>query len=80
LDIIRVLSLVVIAVGFAMALGSKLIVGKFGLDKNIACEFEHEMNEAELREYKFTKAVVNFKMWGMAVALPGIVLFIIAYK
>lgn len=78
--VLKILALVFMVVGFSMALGSKPIVGKFGLDKNVICDFEHEMNEVELREYKYNKAVVNFKMLGMLVALPGIILFIFAFR
>ncbi len=80
MQILKILSFVFMVAGFSMALGSKLIVGKFALDKNMTCDFEHEMSGEELRDYKFNKAVVNFKMMGMLVALPGIILFIVSFK
>lgn len=77
---LRVLSLVLIAAGFAMVFAARWAVGKFGLDSSVKCEFDHEMGEDELKQYKYNKAVVNFKMYGMLAAVPGLVLFFIAFR
>jgi hypothetical protein len=38
------------------------------------------MDEEELEDYKLTKATVNMKMYGMLIALPGIILTLVAFK
>jgi hypothetical protein len=63
-----------------MVFGAKFIVAKFNLNKDVKCEFEHQMSEEELEQYKVNKAVVNLKMLGMLVALPGLILIIVAFK
>jgi NADH:ubiquinone oxidoreductase subunit 3 (subunit A) len=75
-----ILSIVIMAVGFAMVYASRFIVKKYGLDKKQKCEHESEMTAEEVEQYKFNKAVLNFKMLGMLVSIPGVVLFIINFK
>ena len=80
MQILRIFSVLFIVAGFIMVLAAKWIVSKYGLDKNTACDFEFEMSEEELRQYKYNKAVANFKILGMAVALPGFILFFVAFR
>lgn len=75
-----ILSIVIMAVGFAMVYASRFIVKKYGLDKKQKCEHEREMTAEEVEQYKINKAVLNFKMLGMLVSIPGVVLFIINFK
>lgn len=63
-----------------MAIAAKSLVSRFNLDRNTKCDFEHEMNEEELKQYCFNKTVVNLKMLGMLIALPGIILLVVAFK
>lgn len=77
---LRILALVFIAAGFSMVFAAGFIVKRYKLDKNAECEFEDEMTEQEIELYKFRKATVNFKMLGMLVALPGLILFIILFR
>lgn len=77
---LRILSLVIIAAGFITVFLAKGLVRKYKLDVKQKCNFEHEMNEEELNQYKFNKAVVNIKMLGLLIALPGLILMVIAFK
>ncbi|HHV98232.1 MAG TPA: hypothetical protein GXX36_01440 [Clostridiaceae bacterium] len=63
-----------------MVFASRWLVSKYRLDNNIKCDFENVFSEEELKEYKFNKAVVNLKMLGMLIALPGIALILIAFR
>ncbi len=63
-----------------MTIGAKKIVAKFKLDEKAKCDFENEMSEEDLRDYKFNKAVVNIKMIGMVIMLPGFVCVLLAFK
>lgn len=78
--ILRILAFVFTIPGVFMVFASNWAVEKFNLVDKTQVEFEHEMNEEELRQYKFSKAVVNFKMLGMLVALPGFILIIIGFR
>lgn len=80
MQILRVVSIILLVIGFGMVAMARWAVEKFELNRNAVCDFEHEMSEDELKQYKVNKAVVNFKMLGMLVALPGLVLFIIGFR
>ncbi len=77
---LKILSLVIIAAGFATVFLAKSLVRKYKLDLKQKCDFEHEMNEEELSQFKFNKAVVNVKMIGLLIALPGLILMFITFK
>jgi len=77
---IKMLAILFLAAGFAMVFTARSFVRKYKLDRNTRCEFENEMTEEEIEQYKFNKAVVNFKMLGLIVALPGLVLVLIAFR
>ena len=66
--------------GFCVVLAAKNLVKKFKLEEKVEIKFEHEMNEEEMAQYKFMKATVNVKIYGMLVALPGIILTLVAFK
>lgn len=66
--------------GVILVFASRLLVERYNLDRNIKCDFENEISEQELKEYKYNKAVVNLKMMGMLIALPGIALTLIAFR
>ena len=74
---LEILALVIMAIGFAMVYASKAIVKKYDLAKKQNCDHADQMSEEEVEEYKYNKAVVNFKMIGLAVTIPGLVLFIL---
>lgn len=78
--LLKILAFVFIVPGVLMVFGARGIVSRFKLDRDIKCDFEHEMSEDELIQYKCNKAVVNLKMLGMLIALPGFILFLIAFR
>ncbi|MDP4180074.1 MAG: hypothetical protein Q8942_03160 [Bacillota bacterium] len=77
---IKILAVLIIVVGFLTVIGAKFIVKRFELNKKVVCNMENELSEEEVASYKFTKAVVNCKMIGMLIALPGIIMFLFAFK
>ncbi len=80
MDLYEILSLVVIAVGFAISYMAKAIVKKFGLKEKQECENSAEMTEEEINEYKQNKAVYRMKLTGLAISIPGLVLFILSFR
>lgn len=78
--ILKILGFLFLIAGFGTVFSAKSLVRKYNLDNNTKCDFEHEMNEEELKQYKFDKASVNLKMAGMLVSIPGLVLVLIAFK
>ena len=77
---LKVFGFLFLAAGFGTVFGAKKLVRKFNLDSNTKCDFEHEMTEEELKQYKFDKAAVNVKMYGMLVSIPGLVLTLMAFR
>ena len=77
---LEILSLVIMAAGFAMVYASKAIVKKYNLAQKQSCVHADEMSAEEVEEYKYNKAVVNFKMMGLVVSIPGLVLFILCFR
>lgn len=77
---LKVIAFIFLVVGALMVYTARPIVSKFALDAGIKCDFENEMSEEELRDYKFKRAVVNFKMIGMLVILPGLIMVLMLYK
>lgn len=78
--ILKILSFVFLIPGFLTVFLARMIVNKTGLNKKMKVDFENEMTEEELEKYKFNKALVNVKMLGMLIALPGMVFLFIAFK
>lgn len=77
---LKVIGFIFLIPGVLMVFASRWLVSKYRLDNNIKCDFENVFSEEELKEYKFNKAVVNLKMLGMLIALPGIALILIAFR
>ncbi|MDP4094910.1 MAG: hypothetical protein Q8920_16315 [Bacillota bacterium] len=78
--ILKILSVILMVSGFLLVALSKFLVRKFKLNEKQTCNFENEMSENELCEYLYNKAVVNMKMLGMLIALPGIVIMVVVFK
>lgn len=74
---VEVAGLMLMVPGFAVVYLAKIIVDKYRLNEKAVCDFEDELTEEELAEYKFNKAILNVKMMGMAISLPGLILFAI---
>ncbi len=80
MQIFRVVSVILLVIGFGTAAVARFAVDKFDLSRNAVCDFEHEMSEDELKQYKYNKAVVKIKILGVFIALPGLVLFMISFR
>jgi len=80
MEFLQIVAFMLLIAGAVLVFGARKIVRKYGLDRKAKCNFEHEMTEEELENYKINKAVVNTKMLGMLVALPGIVLILVLFK
>lgn len=77
---LKILMFLSIAAGFATVLAAKVIVKRFKINEKTKCDFEHEMTDEELEKYLFNKAVLNVKMLGMLIALPGLILVLFIYR
>lgn len=77
---IEILAIVIMAAGFVMVIAAKGIVNKYQLAKKQTCEHAEEMSEEEVEDYKYNKAVLSFKMKGLVVTIPGLILFILGNK
>lgn len=77
---LQILGVIDFVMGAAVVVAARSIVNKYKLNEKSNCEFENEMTEEELYNYKVNKAVVNTKMIGMALALPGLILILYAFK
>jgi hypothetical protein len=78
--IFKVLAFVFLIPGFGLALAAGWVVDRFRLEESQTCDFEEEMDAEELKRYKHNKVVINTKMMGMLIALPGIILMILAFR
>ena len=78
--ILKVLGVLFAIAGAIIIFGARGIVTKFNLDKDVKCGFQHNMEEEDINRFKNDKAVVNMKMWGLIVALPGFIMILIAFK
>jgi hypothetical protein len=78
--VLKIMAAVLLLAGFGTVLGARSIVKSFGMDQKVEVTFENEMNEEEIAKYKLSKAILNVKTAGMLIALPGIILTLIAFK
>lgn len=69
-----IVGLVIMGIGFALVYAARYIVKKYDLASRQKCEHEAEMEAEEVENYKMNKAVVNIKIIGFVLALPGLVL------
>ena len=77
---LRILAFVFLIPGLAIVYSARRIVEKYSLHDKVECEYEAEMSDEEIAAYKLNKAVVNLKMIGMLIALPGFILAVIAFR
>lgn len=75
---LEILGLLLMVPGAVTIYLAKMIVSKHRLYEKITCNFEEELTEEELTEYKSNKAVLTVKTMGMMLLLPGLILIIIA--
>lgn len=76
----RVLAILFILAGSVMVFGARVFVDRFQLQLKSTIDFEHQMDQEEMEQYKMTKAVVNFKMLGLLAALPGFIFIILGFR
>lgn len=67
-------------IGAVLVMFARTLVKRMGWGEKVSCDFEHEMTEQELLEYKNNKAVVNTKMIGMLISLPGLVIILYVFQ
>ena len=77
---LQVISILFILAGSVSVYFATFIGRKYNLAERVSCEYESSMSEEELLDYKNSKAVFNVKILGMLLALPGVILVIIAFK
>lgn len=80
MELMEILSLVILAVGFGTVYAAKTIVKRFRLQEKQKCENASEMTEEEVETYKYNKAIFNVKITGLVVSIPGLVLFILSFR
>lgn len=78
--ILKILAFLFLIPGVIMVFAAKLAVKKFNLAEKTKINSAYEMDEEESKQYKYLKAIVNFKMLGLLVALPGFILIIIGFR
>lgn len=78
--LLKILSFVFLLPGVFLIFAARFLVSRYKLDEKVKCDFAHEMDEDGLKEYKMNKAVLNVKMFGMLVALPGFILILLVFK
>jgi len=77
---LKIIAGIILLIGFGTVLGAKNLVKRFNLNQKVSVNFENEMNEEEIAQYRQNKAIVNVKLVGMLIALPGIVLTLIVFR
>jgi hypothetical protein len=78
--LLKLLAFVFLIPGFGLVFAAKRLVQKYQLDEKVKLGEAGDMSEEEIKNYKYNKALVNLKMLGMAIAMPGIVLVFIAFR
>jgi hypothetical protein len=78
--IYKVAGLIFLAVGFGIVYAAGALVRKFRLDEKVKYSFENELSEEEVASYKRERAMVNTKMLGLIIAIPGIILIVLSFR
>ncbi|MHB8963405.1 MAG: hypothetical protein ACYC5K_09665 [Saccharofermentanales bacterium] len=80
--ILQVLGILVLAVGVFIVYAAPRIVEKRGLDekKTIDADRAAGLSEEEIKKLKRESAILDLKIKGVLVALPGAILILIMYK
>ncbi len=77
MDLLDIISLIVLAIGFIIVLSAKAIVKKLNLVEKQKCQNASEMTEDEIQEYKYNTAIFKTKIAGLVILLPGLILLFI---
>jgi hypothetical protein len=80
--ILQVLGILILAVGVFIVYAAPRIVEKRRLDekKTVDAERAEGLTEEEIRKIKRESAILDLKIKGVFVALPGAILILIMYK
>lgn len=80
MDLLDIISLVILAIGFITVLSAKVIVKKLNLVEKQICEHASEMTEEEVHDYKYNTAIFKTKLIGLAITVPGLILLFISFR
>ena len=79
--LIRILSLVLLAMGAVVVYGAKLINKKLGIEARLKAPKDFEFKDREDEEkYMQQKALAAIKVFGLVFLIPGIILVFIAFR
>ncbi|HHW48677.1 MAG TPA: hypothetical protein GXX14_08700 [Clostridiaceae bacterium] len=78
--VLKIFAFALLAAGALTVFGARWLVSKYNLDRNMKVEHEYEMSGEEIEQYKYNKAVINVKMLGMIILLPGLILLLVLFK
>ena len=77
-----ILGIILAAVGVGVVYLAPRIVKRKGLDqqKKVDTRIAENLTEEELAKYKSDGAILDVKLKGMALAVPGFILILIAFR
>ena len=78
--LLKIFAFMLLAVGGIVVYSAKIIVSKLKLNEKVVCDFKNELTEEELNDYKMNKSIVNVKLIGFIIFLPGVVLLLVLFK
>jgi len=80
--VLRILGIALTAVGMILVWLAPWIVKKYGLTarKKIDPKLTGHMSEEELEKFRQESAVLDVKLRSLLVALPGLILILIAFR
>lgn len=78
--IYKVLAFLFMIPGVVIVFAAPRIVELWKLDEKTEYELSYDMPEEEVKKYKYNRAMVNVKMLGLLVALPGFIFLIIGFR
>ncbi len=80
--ILRILGLLIAAAGLVVVYGAGRIVDKKALvsKRQIPAEMAEVMTEEEKNKYRRDMAILDVKLKGLALAAPGFILILIAFR
>jgi hypothetical protein len=76
--VLEILGFVLMVPGLITIYRAKMIADKYRIYEKVECNFEEELNEKELTEFKNNRAILIVKIIGMMMLLPGLIWIIIA--
>lgn len=77
---LKIIAIILMAIGAFINYGAKLIVNRLSLAEKVNVTEAQELPDEELEKYRLTKAIARVKVVGLLVMLPGVFLVFIAFK